>query len=139
MSREIIFREIKLKVTTWSASSTVHGLPNVFRTSNKLMKIMWLLCFTASFSVCSYLIIANIIRYFEYRVKTSIGNIYEYPIKFPAVSICNINPFVTEFSKKFIQDKFGDSDVDSIEDFNKYINYASYPEHGDLRKNSILN
>ena len=85
----------------WVDSLTLHGIPNLIRTKHTIMKILWAIAFIISSGLCAYMTYSGVTNYFQYDVVTKIKTIEENPIYFPTVTICNINPFVTEESLKF--------------------------------------
>jgi hypothetical protein len=74
-------------------TSTSHGLPNIFRANKVYLKIFWVICFLSSTVACSYVIICSIFSYFEWNVTVATTINYQMPVLFPAVTICNVNPF----------------------------------------------
>jgi len=59
--------------------------------------------------------------YAEYEVVTQIKLITERPINFPAITICQYNPFTTPFAQELISNT-------SIRTFDKSIENMSFPE-----------
>ena len=57
--------------------STWHGIPKIVQTKNKVLKVIWTLCFIISFGYCSYFITNTFINYFGYSVITNINNVYD--------------------------------------------------------------
>jgi hypothetical protein len=126
----------------WSSTSTSHGLPNIFRTHNIGLKIMWLLFFLFSTAICGFMIARSIIEYLNYDVVTKIRVLHENPSEFPTITICNINPFTKIKSKglyKQVVEKYKnfvnfDQQV-TVEDLRAYQPYflleAKNPEYGD--------
>ena len=110
LSRNIFQEEkiqrIKKAAVELAVNSTAHGIPNIFRTELKLLKIMWFICICFSSASCVLLCVKSILKYYEYEVVTKISKIVEYPTSFPAISICNINGLTSEtavdFSKNII-------------------------------------
>ena len=76
-------------------SSTTHAIPNIFRSENIFLKIMWIIFFLLSSGVCLYLIVQSFQDFFSYPVTTTVQIINEPKVVFPTISICNINPFKT--------------------------------------------
>lgn len=101
-----IKNKIKQKFVAWSQSSTSHGYPNIFRTKNMIVKMMWLIFFLAGLGVGIYMVIRGIRDYLEWNVSTTIRKIKNESLIFPAISICNINPFVTEAGALYILEHF---------------------------------
>lgn len=102
---------VKDKFVDWSQSSTSHGYPNIFRTKNLIIKIMWLVFFLAGLGVSSYMVIRAVREFFEFHVTTTIRKIKADSLVFPAVSICHVNPFVTDegaiYVLEYFQQKYG--------------------------------
>ena len=57
------------------------------------MKIFWFIAFLGGLAVASYYFISSLINYFQYQAAVQITLIQEFPTLFPAVTICNLNPF----------------------------------------------
>ena len=83
------------RVSKIAISSSLHGLSNLIRTESIIFKIVWFACLIVSGSVCCFLINRTVVEYFRYDVTTKIRLIQENEVDFPAVAICNSNPFVT--------------------------------------------
>ena len=79
-------------------SSSVIAFSSFIRNENWIIKITWLIFLLGTASVCGWFISRSINDYLNYNVitKTIIKNVNK--IKFPIVSICNINPFTTDYS-----------------------------------------
>ena len=67
--------------------STFHGVPNIYRSKNLILKLFWIVCFLGSTAFCSYSIAKSILDFIEYRVVTHISSIYENPIEFPLITV----------------------------------------------------
>ena len=79
----------------WCLSTTTHAIPNICRSQYRFLKILWVIFFILSSSYCSYLISLSIQDYLKYPVTTTIQIINEPSVVFPTISICNLNPFIT--------------------------------------------
>ena len=86
----------------WTETLTIHAIPNIFRTRHLLIKIIWMISFLISTGLCAYMVYGSINNYLQFNVVTTIRNIREPEMVFPSVSICNLNPFVTESSFQFV-------------------------------------
>lgn len=104
-------RELSLE---WILSSTCHGLPSIFRTSQIYLKLIWLFFFLASTAGCFYIIINYIITFFEYGVDVNTLNVIETPINFPAVTICNLNIFNQVRASAFTNNALKDIGVTNL-------------------------
>src|SRR4051812_18516562 len=82
--------KIKQLSLNLALSSTSHGLPNIFRTESRFLKVMWTVAFVLSSAYCSYLVYQSICKYLDYEVTTKMQTIQEKPTKFPMVTVCNI-------------------------------------------------
>ena len=82
--------KIIAKVKDLLLSSTSHGLPNIFRTQRKLIKIMWFILFFTSTIVGTYTVYSTIDNYLKYEIVTKLEIIYQKPAEFPAVTISNL-------------------------------------------------
>ena len=83
-------------------SSSAHGLPNIFKSKTIFLKIIWTLFFLFFFCYCSISIIRTINSYLNWEFVTKIEVIREIPTEFPAVTICNLNIYGTEFAKNIV-------------------------------------
>ena len=81
---------IKNVISEWCLSSTSHGLPNIIRADSIILKIIWIICFTASLFACLYSIANGIRSYTQYNSYVSNQIIQEIPTNFPAVSLCSL-------------------------------------------------
>ena len=84
-SKKDKIREKSINIVT---SSTIHGLPNILRSNNYYIITIWSICFAASFCVCSYFVVKNILDYLRYEKVTTISVINENKCLFPTVSVC---------------------------------------------------
>jgi len=85
--------KLEIKVKDLLLSSTSHGLPNIFRTQRKSIKIMWLILFALFSTVGTYMVYSTINNYLKYEVVTKLEVIYQKPAEFPAITISNLrNP-----------------------------------------------
>ena len=57
------------KFATWCEQSTSHGIPNIARSRNWFMRIMWALFFLGSLAYCSNLIIKSFIDFFLQKMN----------------------------------------------------------------------
>ena len=59
------------------ASSTSHGLPNMFRAEKKEFKIMYFSAFVICVALCTFMMAKSVLDYVKYDVVTEIDVIYE--------------------------------------------------------------
>ncbi|CAF0806060.1 unnamed protein product [Brachionus calyciflorus] len=87
--RTEIFNIIKDNLET----STSHGIPNIVRNKNWIIKIIWTICFSVSFAYCVYNLTKSFEIYFSYETDTKVTNNRLASIDFPTITICNKNKF----------------------------------------------
>ena len=90
------------KITALLELSTSHGIPNIVRSNRISVKILWTICFLVSVSICSFMVFKGASDYLQHETVSKIEYITEIPTKFPTVSFCNLNPFVTNFSEQWM-------------------------------------
>jgi len=96
--------KLKGKFIEWATSSTSHGIPNIFRTNNIFIKLMWLLFLIFSSSMCTFMVVRSILDYLNFDVVTKVRVFSEVPSEFPAITICKINPFSDNESVEAMKD-----------------------------------
>ena len=80
------------------------GVPNIIRSKISVLKIAWFLMIIAFSSVCVFLIAESIVEYLHYPVTTTTRLLQEQQSVFPTVTICQINPFSTDFAAKLMEE-----------------------------------
>lgn len=83
-------------------SSTFHGLPNIFSTNRKFIRIAWILSLTTSICLNVFFIYNQVSSYYEYDIVTKIDEIYEEESELPAVSICIDHGFRKPIEKMIV-------------------------------------
>jgi hypothetical protein len=86
-------QSFKEKLSVWFERSKMHGFSNIVLASNMGLQIFWIMVFSACFVYCLYLIIMSTKEYYKYATAVSISQVVDSPADFPAVTICNLNPF----------------------------------------------
>lgn len=95
--------KLKTKLVELIQSSTSHGLPNIFKAEHISIKLIWIICFMVSVSVCSYMIVLSINQYIEYDVVTKAQIITETKSTFPTISICQVHPLTTKYAEAKVE------------------------------------
>ena len=83
-------RFCKFVMTDWAGSTSLHGVYNIVRLDSKLLKMIWIVCFTSSLIYCFYGIYGIIANYLSYNVLTNQQVQNQAPVDFPAVTFCNL-------------------------------------------------
>ena len=76
----------------------LEGLSNFARSRNKIQKCFWLVITILSSCVCVVLITQAMIEYLKYSVTTKTRLLQEQQSVFPTVTICQVNPFSTDYA-----------------------------------------
>lgn len=69
--------------------TSIHGLPAIGRAYNQKNLCCWSVVFCVFFGVMLYFVITSILTYFTYPTQTNVDIIIEYPMLFPAITVCN--------------------------------------------------
>jgi hypothetical protein len=91
-----IFSDIKNLWSDWAKDSTSHGLSNIIKSKNPVLKTVWLGCYLASCSICIYLISLSVISYASNPVSTVVSIVDDVPATFPTVTFCHLSPLITD-------------------------------------------
>ena len=74
-------------------NSKTHGVYNILKSQSRALKTMWICFFTLCAVYCMYLVINTILTFAAYGVNQYNSVVYESPAQFPAIVICNLNPY----------------------------------------------
>ena len=96
---------IKRTAIEVAANSTSHAIPNIARTNNRCLQLIWLVCFLIATAACLYLNVKAILNYLDFNTITNIRIDNEIPMRFPAVTICNLDAYETESGFEFAEEK----------------------------------
>ena len=135
----------------WSLLTKFDCYSKIFEYPKWPSKLVWTLVFLTFTSFTMWLVIKNITDFYEYEVISKIEIISERPSIFPAVTICNNDPFTSEFAQSFIQNitknTYG-TDIDNMTFIETYVNskvvnrlakmYASSPLFTDQQRKSLI-
>lgn len=89
----LLKQRLKMKIKHSLVNSGVVGLSNMARTDANIIRFMWLFLLIASTIGCFYVIGKAISEYTQFNTNISINRVQDLPSSFPAITICNINPF----------------------------------------------
>lgn len=94
---------IKLKIISeqWILNSATNAMANILKKNLLYLKIFWGICFLAGTTMGLYTTIKYLITFLSFGVSVSTLNVIESPAKFPAVTVCNLNPFNKNRSAQF--------------------------------------
>ena len=101
-----LIARLKNRFLAWSQTVTYHCFPKIFKEQTHLAgKYIWALIFLAFSCLTCYILVNNILQFYQYNVSTSIRIINESPTPFPAVAICDVNPFTSQYAQFLVQQK----------------------------------
>lgn len=83
-------KKAKKKIANIILSSTIHGLPSVFRTDRLIIKIIWLSLFLICSAFGIYMIIDKFLTYLKFEVVTKIDVIPESSSEFPTITFYSL-------------------------------------------------
>ena len=69
----------------WMLNTKTHGLSNIIRNENLILRVLFTACFLASSVFCFYQIVVTCFTYSQFHVVTSYSTVNEAPTLFPAV------------------------------------------------------
>ena len=98
--------------------STAQCLPRIFQTQNSLARLTWSLIFVVFSCLTSYLILRELIGFFEYQVVSTIKIVNQIPAPFPVIQVCNgifltqkMNTLVDRIMKETYNDQPNNSSI----------------------------
>ena len=114
--------KLKEKFIELSLSSSLHGYPNMFKTNHWPVRLMWLLFFLSSATLCVFMVYRSVNDFLSFDVVNKIRDYTEIPMVYPAITFCNVNPFINKNSDelilKYLTDAFNVSYLNTNYDFN---------------------
>ena len=146
------FAQVKEIFFGWSQSVTYHCFPKIFKENIHIsVRLIWAMVFFSFLCFTFFVLIQNIITYFEYNVTTNVQLIFERPALFPTVTICNSNPFTTKLAEnvtKSVSLELHQRDITNMSylEFNNYSvdtlassvkSYVNVPEYGDENRKAL--
>ncbi len=93
-------RRLKETLIEIGLTTQLHGIPKIFNNKHKLLKILWLICFILSVSMCINYLIQTINGYLKYPVITNIITIQQNPMPMPVITVCDLNKLLTNYTVK---------------------------------------
>jgi hypothetical protein len=75
----------------------------LFKTKFNSIKCVLALFLAVCISLSAYLTIQTCMSYFSYEVITTSRTVFEFPMTFPKVTLCNLNLFTSEYAVEFLR------------------------------------
>jgi len=79
------------------------ALQEVVYTPHTLLKLFLILFLLGAYALAAYTTIDLLLDYLAYGVTVTVRSFYETPTKFPAVTVCNLNPFTSEYGLSIVK------------------------------------
>ncbi|CAF1463424.1 unnamed protein product [Adineta steineri] len=80
-------------IVDYLLSTSTHGLRSVGRAYSSCNRLFWIIIFTVAFGFMFFFVISSVIEYFTYPTQTTTEINLERKMPFPAVTVCNANPY----------------------------------------------
>ena len=136
------FTRVKEIFTLWSHTSDINCYAKIFMyQGNLLAQVIWVLILIASTCATYWLITNSILDYLQYEVVSQTNVFYEVPTKFPAITICDNDPFSSKFAESLYENvsKANIHVAKSINSVNSNLNFlvkmqAANPSFGDMNR-----
>lgn len=84
--------------------STAHGISPIIKRENLFIRLIWLLCLLGSAGTCAYMIALSILGYHDYETVSKTNKVHLILTDYPAITICNFNPYLSNTSVKFVNE-----------------------------------
>jgi len=81
------------QVRDFCADTSAHGLGQVAAARVWPARLFWMAIFISASVISVYQISLSIALYLEYPTKTDFSVVIKEQLRFPAVTVCNINPY----------------------------------------------
>jgi hypothetical protein len=137
--------KLKHVLQEWLNDTTTHGFSNILKSKTWFGRIIWttilassscycfyskfLFCFLVDYKYFIYLnfyysaIIVTLIQFFKWGYFISYSSYLESPTNFPAVTICNMNPFdisMSDFAGNFLNNVIKDNHINPTIDMKDF-------------------
>ena len=90
-------------ITEWSLLTKFDCYSKIFEYKNMYARVTWLFFFLALAGITAWLVSKNITDYYSHDVNSKIELINERPAPFPAITICDNDPFSSDSAQNLLQ------------------------------------
>ncbi|CAF0758862.1 unnamed protein product [Didymodactylos carnosus] len=85
------------------SNTSIHGLPSIAKSHNLKNCLFWTIAFLIFTGLMIYFIILTILDYLKYTTQTKVKIINEWPMHYPAFTICPASPYRSDlFEEPFL-------------------------------------
>jgi hypothetical protein len=103
MSTRQKWYELKESFIEWSLLTKFDCYSKIFEYKRLGSRLFWCVLFVACICVTAWLVTKNIVDYMKYEIITRTEIITERPMLFPAITVCDNNPFTTKYAETHIK------------------------------------
>jgi hypothetical protein len=100
--KNVIINEVEKSALKVFGNSTIHGVVQAINGEELWKKVLWSISIISAFIMFFLVAKMNLETYHAYPVTTTTRFVNEKEASFPAVAVCNTNPFTTEKSVDFL-------------------------------------
>ena len=113
----------------------VDGLPNMCRAKHALFFLMWLAVLVASTAATLYLIASAVSDFLRHDVSSTVRYLTEERSVLPTVTLCNINPFTTEYAIDLLRQAnvTMPSSEETVDFWQMFLQVEDHGDHRDAR------
>ncbi len=121
---------LKKKLKQILSDSTANGLPNIFKREGFLSKIFWLTFVLLSILPSYYYTVSAVFDYLNYNVVTQIEDVYQQPLKFPTITICDdgTNATATKKNVEYFDGKIPRIVIENCSTISDWTNCTHNPD-----------
>ena len=100
----------------WSLLTKFDCYSKIFEYESKIGRCLWIIIFVCFSALTAWLLGKYISEYLKYEVVTKTEIVHERPTEFPTITICNNNPFTTNWAQDLIGQIKGSKIITIIQD-----------------------
>lgn len=89
-------------IKNWAENTTFHEISSIVGQNYLVVKVFWFLSFLTALALALYTIINEFVKYYSNEVLTTVELVDATLMPFPAVTVCNLNPFATFDAVDFV-------------------------------------
>jgi len=119
--------KVKNRIKDQLLGSTAHGLPNILRSKQIFIKIIWFIFIICSVCFGSYFVLDNILDFLKYKTTTTISVISEDRVIFPTISFCGHPTIDASLEETVMSVRY---DNIYVNNFSKIFNVFNDPVYG---------
>ncbi len=121
--------KVKEIIFDWSKEVAFQAYPKVFNEKLYLVvRIIWAIVFLGFSGVTCFLCVQSLLGYLQWNTVSTIQIVREAPTKFPAITICDSNPFTSKTAQRLLE-------ILALQKFNINITTVNITEFNVYREN----